>query len=174
MSKVTTAFIAVLAFAAFAGAQETVTQLPAASLAGVRFLVPNDFPEGPTALIIGFTRASRTDTSAWSRQIAQDATLQKSLTLYQVAVLEDIPPLLRHLLIRSIRSDVPEAQHGRFLLVTEQAAAWKALVTYTSADSAYLLLLDATHRIRWRTSGPRTELSYRALTAAVAALGEQK
>ncbi len=154
-----------LAASATAGAPSH--PLATQTLDGRPFVVPDDLPERASLLVIGFTRDSRTATSAWAREIAQDDVLRRSVDLYQVAMLEDVPLLLRRMVVAGIRRDVPGPLHRRFLLVTQQTGAWKKLVSHAEPDAAYLLLAQG-GRIVWRGSGDFSEALLDLLRSAIA------
>lgn len=155
--------------AAVAAAQQSL-DLPTQTLTGQRIAVSTDLPARPSLLIVGFTRSSRTQTSAWSKRVSENPLLTETVATYQVAMLEDVPTLLRGFVTRSIRSDVPDSMEARFLIVTEQTEAWKKLMSYSVPDAAYLALLDSAHKVIWRGQGEITEGSFQALQVEAARL----
>lgn len=148
--------------------------LPSRTLAGKAFVVPFDLPSKPAVLIVGFSRSSKSQTTAWSRRIAGDARLKGTVSVFQVAMLEDVPSFLRGFVTQGIRKSVPAALQGRFLVVTENTNAWKKLMAYAAPDSAYLAVLDAGHDVVWRTSGAPKAAALDALRAAVSAAIHQR
>lgn len=139
--------------------------LPTRSLDGAAVRVPTDVADGPVLLIVGFTRASREQTKAWSQRVAAAGMP----IAYSVAVIEDVPGLLRGMVTRGMRKGVPVEMQARFLLVTEDVTRWKALSGFVQdqEDAAYLLLLDSDRRIVWRHAGPLDESAWRELRAAL-------
>jgi hypothetical protein len=77
--------------------------------------------------------------------------------------------MFRGIALRGIRKSVPVALHPRVLLIEKDAVRWQELVRYEGEDDAYLLLLDADHRVSWRHAGAPEAPAERALGAAVAA-----
>jgi hypothetical protein len=150
-------------------AGERLPQLPVETLAGASLVVPAAWPPQPVLLVVGFSRDSRDACRAWSERLRGIGAVT-GLTVYQVAVIDEVPGLLRGMVARGIRRGVPQAQHERFLLVTEQGQAWRRLAGYVQADAPYLLLFDARHALRWRASGDLDEAGYRALRTALAQL----
>ena len=153
--------------AAIAAAQEQPPPLATRTLSDHEFMIPTDLPPGPAVLIVGFTQASRTQTSAWSRQLA-DLT-----PVFQVAILEDVPSLLRRFVIGGIKSDIPQTLRDRFLIVTQGTPAWKALCASPQEDEACILLLAGDRHIVWRGHGNATEQSIDALRGQIAGLKGQ-
>jgi hypothetical protein len=153
--------------AAIAAAQETHPPLATRTLSDREFVIPTDLPPGPAVLIVGFTQASKTQTSAWSQQLT-DLT-----PVFQVAILEDVPSLLRRFVIGGIKSGIPEALRDRFLIVTQGTPAWKALCSSAREDEACVLLLAGDRQIVWRGHGNATEQSTNMLREQIAGLKGQ-
>ena len=164
------AFVLASLVIATAKAGTPLPSLPVQSLDGKPLQLPAALPPCPVLLIIGFTRASGTQTSAWSRRLGRDGSCATGLVVYQLAVTEDIPGMFRGMAVRGIRNSVPVALHPRFLLIDKDAARWRELVHYEGEDDAYLLLLDADHSVSWRHAGPLQAPAERALRTAIAAV----
>ena len=162
----------VIAFvlSASAAAQWALPTLQTRTLTDAEFSIPTDLPAGASLLIIGFTSASRDQTSAWSRILAQDDNLSDPVITYQVAVIDDVPAMMRRFVIRGIRSGVPESLHDKFLVVADQSEDWKMLASYSEPDIAYLVLLDKQGHVRWLGAGEPSATSLQALRVKVAEL----
>lgn len=146
---------------------QSTSLLPVEMLDGRKVMMPNGLPGRPVLLLVGFTRESSADVSAWYRSVGKDAVIADAVEIYQVVVLEDVPKLFRNFAINSIRKDVPEKMHGHFALVTEQSAGWKSLVSYANANSPYVLLLDKKRNIVWRSDVAVDRASLQALRSEV-------
>lgn len=155
------------ALVATAAAQGASWTLPAETLDGRALVVPDDLPDRPALLIVGFTREAAIETSGWYRAIAQDGVVGQAASIHQVAILEDVPKPFRRFVIGGIRKDVPQALHGRFVLVVERSGAWKTLVSYAGRDAAYVLLLDRQRRIAWRGEGKVDAAALQSLRSEV-------
>lgn len=149
-----------------ASAMPTVRVEP---LAGNSLTLPDDLPHRPCVFVVGFSKASRAQTMQWSQRLEHESLADKA-SVYSVAVLEDVPALVRKFVVGGIRSGVPEALHNRFLVATSDAAAWKDAVSYSDADAAYLILVNAGRDIVWRASGPLTDAALRGLVDALTAM----
>lgn len=152
-------------------AQAPSRPLATRTLDGRAFAVPDGLGARASLLVIGFTRDSRAATRAWAQAVARDDALRRAVDLYQVAMLEDVPSLLRRLVVAGIRRDVPASLHGRFLVVTRDTDTWKKLASPAGMEvgDACVLLLDAHGRIAWR-GGAFDAVSLDALRSAVARL----
>ena len=78
-------------------------------------------------------------------------------------MLESAPRLLRGMIVREMRSSVPEAERSHFLTLTEGEAAWRAVAHYGKPDDAYVLLVDGSGVVRWQMEGDATDTAYAAL-----------
>ena len=114
----------------------------------------------PALLIIGFTHGSQTQTKAWSVR-AHDR-----FPAWSIAVLEDVPRLVRGMATHGIKSGTPKDQYDRFVLVYRGEKQLKEAAGFDRSDDAYLLVIDGSGAIRWRYHGPVTD-------AAVEQIGAQ-
>lgn len=148
-------------------AAETFPPLPVRTLSEQALQLPDDLPAMPVVIVVGFSHASRMQTRPWGDRLHEVYGARTDLRCYQVAVIEEVPRLVRGLVAARIRATLPQTLHDRFLLISEQMQAWKRLVDATQTDSAYLLLLDRERSIAWRSAGPLTEDRYAELAARI-------
>jgi hypothetical protein len=146
----------------------SVPRAPVETLSGARLELSRDIAPHLAVLIIGFTKASRTQATEWSRRLEPELPRISKAQVFQVAVLGDVPWFLRGFVIRQIRASVPKAMHPRSLMALEDADAWRRLAEFGDADAAYLVLLGH-GELLWRSHGPLTEERYRGLTEALEA-----
>ena len=133
------------------------TKLPrikAQTLSGKHAVLPDDASGRVALLVFGFTHSSRTATLAWTKKVGEEFAKDQEFALYDVAVVQDIPRLFRGLAERGMRSNVPAAQHDRFLLLRSDEQAWKKFVGYQQPADAYLVLLDRSGEVRDQWHGP--------------------
>ncbi len=146
----------------------SIPRAPVETLTGARLELSRDIAPHLAVLIIGFTKASRTQATEWSRRLESELSTISEAQVFQVAVLADVPWIIRGFVIRQIRASVPKAMHPRSLLALEDADAWKRLAEFGDADAAYLVLLGH-GELLWRSHWPLTEARYRGLTEALGA-----
>jgi ATP synthase subunit 10 len=121
------------------------------NLLGQKVAIPESTKGHPTVVVVGFTHASQAQTKVWSAQ------LDPEFRTYSLAVLQDVPRLVRGMAIHGIKSSVPEKQHDRFLLVLRGEKELKQAVGFDAPNDAYLALLDRDGLIQWQFHGPFTE-----------------
>ena len=142
---------------------QTLPQTKAQTLSGKEVVLPDVAYGRVTLLIVGFTRKSGTATRAWGERLAKDYSSDARLSTYQLALLEDVPKFMRGFVAGGIRSSVPTAKQDNFVLLFQQEKAWKAFVGFAAPDEAYLLLLDSSGNLAWRTHGVFSETEYNVL-----------
>lgn len=120
-------------------------------------------PDGkPAVVVMGFTHGSQTQTKAWAQRIGAQ------FPLYSVAVLEDVPRLVRGMASHGIKSGVPENQRERFLLVYHNEKELKEAAGFSTPDDAYVLVLDSGGAIRCKFHGPVTDAAMEQLKSEFA------
>jgi hypothetical protein len=117
-------------------------------------------PDGRAeAVVIGFTHASQNQCKAWSQRLAGQAPF------YSLAVLEDVPRLVRGMASHGIKSGVPRDQRETFLLVYKNEKELKDAAGFSTPDDAYVLVLDKSGVIRWKTHGPVSDAAVEQVKA---------
>jgi len=138
-------------------------RLEGESLAGHHIVLP-DVASGKVAvLIFGFTKASKVPTAAWAKKISADFATQPSFTLYQLPVLEDVPRLIRGMVISGIRKGVPDETRDHSVPILNGEAELKKLVTYKEQDDAYLVVLNREGKVVAQMHSPLTDATYAPL-----------
>lgn len=131
-------------------AQQTIPTIQGETLSGQKVSLPAA-AKGPALLIMGFTHASQTQTKAWC------ARARDQFPTWSIAVLEDVPRLVRGMAVHGIKGGTPKDQYDHFVLVYHGEKELKAAAGIDKPDDAYLLVIDGTGAIRWRYHGPVTD-----------------
>lgn len=139
-------------------------------LAGHHITLPDAVSGRVAVLVLGFTKGSKTPTSAWGARIETDFAGNPEFILYQLPVLEDVPGIIRGMVISNIEKGVPENQRDRFVPVPRGERELKQLVSYKEQDDAYLILLDRRGSIVYQMHGPLSEPSYAEFRQHIMAL----
>jgi hypothetical protein len=169
-------FICCLAFVSSSLAQHT-QQLPKTegeSLAGHKVVLPDAAAGNIAVLIFGFSKASKVPTSAWARKLQVDFGTRTGFALYQLPVLEDVPKLIRGMVISGIKKGVPENARDRFVPILQGEADLKSLVHYKEQNDAYLVILDRAGHIVQQSHGAPNETNYPELQGQIESLLSEK
>jgi hypothetical protein len=120
--------------------------------------------EGKTGiLVLGFSRGSRDGVSGWGKRLAADYRRSPGVVYYEMPVLASVPGLMRGLVVRSMKSSVPERAQSRFVPITDKEPAWRTIVHYGASDDPYLLVVNGQGDVIWQTQGQPTDSAYAAL-----------
>jgi predicted transcriptional regulator len=84
-------------------------------------------------------------------------------------VLEDVPKIVRGMVMKSIRSGVPATEQPHFLPVLDNEAEWKKVTRFRNPDDAYVVVVDGDGNIRWQISGKVSDSGFAALEQQIGA-----
>jgi len=160
--------VIVLAVATVSVAQD-LPKIEGESLAGRHVALPDAVSGKVAVLVLGFSKASKTPTSAWGQRIEMDFAKTPALVLYQLPVLEDMPGFIRGMVISNIKNGVPDERRDYFVPVVKGESELKKLVNYKEPDDAYLILLNRKGEIVYQMHGALTEPSYAELHQRISA-----
>jgi hypothetical protein len=135
--------------------------------------LPNDLRGRVGVLVLGFSKSSGDLSKGWGQRLAASYPESSGVMYYEMPVLESVPKLIRSMVLKSMRSGVPEAEQQHFMPVFSDEAAWKTVTRYSNADDAYVLVVDGDGLVRWQTSGRVTDAGFAALKEQVGALRAQ-
>jgi hypothetical protein len=122
------------------------------TLSGKSVTLAKDLSGKPAVVVIGFSKASSAGSAAWAKRLKGDPGLA-NMAVYQVAVLEEVPRLVRGMVKSSIRGSVPAADQSTFVMLFHDETQWKQLAHYRNPDDAYVVVLDARGVTRSTVSG---------------------
>lgn len=155
---------------AVAQSPQPMPRIAGESLAGHRVELPDAARANIAVLIFGFSKASKVPTSAWAEQLGSDLSRQTGFALYQLPVLEDVPRILRGVVISGMKKGVPATARDRFVPILEDEAELKRLVSYKEPDDAYLVLLDRSGQIVAQRQGSFSATLCRQFESEILAL----
>lgn len=128
---------------------------------------------GRIAIVIaGFTQASSKASEAWQKRVTQDFGSDPKYVIYSVAILEDVPRLIRGLVTGSMRKGTPAARQDTFLYTFQEEKEWKRVAGYSEKDDAYVMVIDPRGELQMAIHGANTEGQYGALRERLKASGD--
>ncbi len=130
------------------------------SLAGHKIAFPDATAGKVAVLVFGFTKASKGPTRSWADKILSEFGSRAGFELYQLPVLEDVPRLIRGMVISGIKKGVKENLRDHFVPILQGEAELKKLVGYEEPDGAYLVILDRSGQIVRQMHGAYSEAQY--------------
>lgn len=136
-----------------AQAIRTIPRTTVTALNGQTLNLPADLRTSATVLILGFGRHSQEATTAWERPTRTQLAQPGHIGFYDMAMLAEVPGLLRPLVMHSLKGAVPDVLKPNFLPLTEDEDAWKRVAEFTDTqpEAAYVMLVDRSGQVRWST-----------------------
>lgn len=158
-----------IAFAGRVFAQQ-LPRLQEENLAGRQVMLPDAASGKVAVLVLGFSHASSTPAGAWAKRIRIDFGKAPGFELYQLAVLEGAPKMFRGMIISGIKKGVPDNERANFIPVLHNEEQLQKLVGYKAEDDAYVVVLDRSGNVAYRTHGASVDPGYAELHAKLQAL----
>ena len=138
--------------------------LPVQTLDGVARVYPADAAVPKSIFVVSFSKAGSKQASAWTRRLTE-ARAGIAASLFQVAVLEDVPKMFRSMAISGISQGLPAAMHDHFWIALTGGDEWRAQVEPHSAKEAAVFILDGRERVVWRGHGDVSEAALSEILA---------
>jgi hypothetical protein len=159
---------------ALAQSSQPLPRLEGENFAGHKVLLPGDAAGKVTILVFGFSHASSKPTGAWADKLAAEFGSQPGFDLYQLPVLEDVPRLIRGMVVSGIKKSVPDSKRDHFVPLFQGEDQLKKTVNFTASDDAYIVLLDRAGKIVQQAHGPVDDAHYAPIRAQIKSLLDQK
>jgi hypothetical protein len=129
----------------------------AQSLSGHEVILPSATTGHQAVIVIGFSHGSQKLMERWDKEIGAQVNAKPGVPLYNIAVLQDAPKLIRGMITHSMKALVPSAGQDHFLTVVEGQDELKKAVDFSDHDEAYVVVLDAAGKIVFHTHGEPSE-----------------
>jgi hypothetical protein len=162
--------VAVCFSTSLAASAQQLPRLQEESLAGQQVVLPEAASGKIVVLVLGFSHASSTPSGAWAKRIRSDFGKAPGFEVYQLAVLEGAPRMLRGMIISGIKKGVPDSERPTFIPVLHNAEQLQKLVGYKAEDDAYIVVLDHSGNLVYQTHGASVDSGYSELRAKVQSL----
>jgi hypothetical protein len=142
-------------------AGEAFPRLSAKTLTGKSLNLPVAALGKPAVLLFSFSRAAGKDARLWNDRLARDYS--SAVPTYDVVVLESLPKLFRGLALSGIRSGMPLSVQDRTIVLYQDEKLWKARLTASDNNRAYVILLAPDGHLRWSNATAYTAPEYARL-----------
>lgn len=151
---------------------DTFPTLRGEYLTGRKATLPDDARGKAAVILMGFTYASRKPVEAWADRLKPALADIEGTTFYEVPVIGGMARMGKWFIDSGMRRGTPKALHEQVITVWGDTRAWKARagVTGDRDQLAYVTLIDADGRIRWRVTGVFDEAAFQALLTELRAL----
>ena len=137
------------------------SNLPTQNLNGEARMFPADIGQGRAVIVVTFSKSASDEGSAWTRKLRENQQ-KLAATIYQIAILEDVPGMFRSFVISALKRTIPKDLHDRFWIATSSSKDWQEQAASNSLGQAHVLVLE-NFQIRWRFHGPFSESALQSL-----------
>jgi hypothetical protein len=138
------------------------------SLKGEPRVFPNDVSQRRAVVVVTFSKSASDEASEWTRKLRENQQ-KLAASIYQIAVLEDVPALFRSFVISALRRALPRELHDNFWISTSSSKEWQDRTGSRSLGGAHVFVLEEGSRITWRFDGAFAEPILQNLLAALSA-----
>ena len=138
------------------------------NLKGEPRLFPADIAQRRAVVVVTFSKSASDEASEWTRKLRENQQ-KLAATIYQIAILEDVPALFRSFVISALRRAIPRELHDNFWIATSSSKEWQERTDSKSLDEANVFLLEDRTQITWRSHGAFSEPSLHSLLGALSA-----
>ena len=155
---------------AFAAAALSIAglSLSTQNLNGEPRVFPADVAQGRAVVVLTFSKSASDEASEWTRKLRENQQ-KLAASIYQIAILEDVPALFRSFVISALRRAIPRSLHDSFWIATSSSKEWQERTGSGSSDQAHVFVLEGRSRITWRFDGAFSEPRLHSLLAALVA-----
>lgn len=148
---------------AFAGSLPTGSPWPVTegeTLSGTKLSLPSAAQGKPALIVMTFSKEAGEASKPWCTRILKDFPPAQ---LNQIAMLEKAPRLVRGLIRRGMRGDMPTNLHARTILLYQGDAEWRQRLGIGNDRLPIVVVLDAQGRIAAQYAGNFDESQYQKL-----------
>jgi hypothetical protein len=144
---------------------EMLPPLSGQTVANKPFELPAAVASKASTIIFSFSRTGGKDARLWNERLMKD--FPNAIAGYQVILLQSVPKMMRGMVMLGIKSSMPVAIQERTLVLYQDEELWKLRLTFSDDKQAYVLLLGADGRIRWKSTRGFAESEYLGLRSEV-------
>jgi hypothetical protein len=151
------AIIFCLAPASIHGQVQTMPATEGEALSGQSVVLAQAVRGHASLLIASFSKGAGPAADEWARVARADSALA-GLAIYQAAMLERAPGLIRSMIKSSMRKQTPGSAQDTFVVLTQDESKWRSYFGVTTDKDPYVVLIDAAGQVRWHGRGAAANL----------------
>ena len=136
---------------------QTMPPTAADTLNGHRLVLAEAVRGHASLLIASFSKEAGLLAGQWGKAARADSALA-AVTVYQAAMLESAPGLIRGMVTSSLRKQTTADAQDTFVVFTQDETLWRTYLGVTTDKDPYVVLIDAAGQIRWHGHGGAANL----------------
>ncbi len=149
--------IAGAALAPQACLSQTLPVTAGETLSAHRIVLAEAVRNQPAVIIAGFSKDAGPACGDWARAVRADASLTR-VAVYQMAMLEAAPSLLRGIIKSSMRKGLSASEQDRFVVFTQDETLWRSYFGVSRDKDPWIVLIDSSGHILWHGHGAASNL----------------
>jgi hypothetical protein len=146
-----------LVFSAILCEAQAMPSTEGETLSGHRLVLAQAVRGHASILIASFSKDAGPLADQWARAARADAALA-AVTVYQAAMLERAPSLIRSMIKSGLRKQTPVAAQDSYVVLTQDEPLWRSYFGVAEDKDAYVVLIDDAGQIRWHGHGSAANL----------------
>ena len=150
-------FIALVAVTSLWGQSTAMPMTTGETVSGKRIVLAEALRGHAAVVVMSFSREAGNGSNAWARPVRADAALA-GVTVYQAAMLEAAPGLVRGVIKNAMRKRLTAAEQDNFVILAQDGKLWRSYFGVTADQDPYVALLDADGQVRWHGHGAARDL----------------
>jgi hypothetical protein len=139
------------------------------NLEGEPRVFPADVAPQRAVIVVTFAKSASSQALDWTRKLSENQPALAG-SIYQIAILEDVPALFRSLVIAGLRRSIPKHLHDHFWVASSASKQWQDFIGAKLLNQAHVFVLEDRSQIVWLFHGGYSEATLRSLLAASSAL----
>lgn len=143
----------VLASAAIVSVAQQMPSTAGETLSG-KHVVPAELVRGHVAILIAaFSHDAGMQSGEWRKAVLADTAL-KEIPVYELAMLEKAPGIIRGMIKGGMRKGLSPAEQDHTVVMTQDQKLWEKYFGVENDKEPYLVMLNASGEVMWRGHGP--------------------
>lgn len=123
-----------------------------------KHVVPSELIAGHEVILVaGFSHDAGMQSGAWRKAARADSALN-GIPLYELAMLEKAPGMIRGMIKSGMRRGMPPAEQDLIIVLTRDQKLWEKFFSVEDDKDPYVVLLDAKGNVIWHGHGPAEQL----------------
>ncbi len=127
------------------------------TLTGKPIVLPEAIHGHAAVFVASFSKEAGPAADAWAKAVRADPALA-GVAVFEAAMLERAPGLIRKMVVSSIRKQTPAALQNSFIVFSDDEAKWRSYLGVTADKDPWVLLFDAAGKVVWHGHGASADL----------------
>jgi hypothetical protein len=138
------------------------------NLSGRKMVLPKDFEGKVNIVIVAFQREQQLLVNSWTQVIQQLEKKYPELHTYELPTISTGYKLMKWIIDNGMRSGIKDMKtRDHTITLFTNTKKFRDDLSLPTDETIYVMIVDASGAVRWKTSGSMTPMSAALLNAAV-------